>query len=118
MVFINGKGDTVNLAGGSNTVTDTGSGNTYVIPAAGNGTDTFTNNIFTDGDTLDLRTALAATNWKGTTTTLSNYLSVTDTTAGAVLSIAPTPGGVGVAVGTIDGATTANLTSLLAHALT
>ena len=118
MVFITGTGDTVMLSGGSNTVTDTGNGNTYVMPAAGNGYDTFTNNILMIGDTLDLRTALAATTWDGAAATLSKYLSVADTTQGAVLSIAPTSGGVGAAIATINGATNVDLTGLLAHALT
>ena len=118
MLFISGSGNIVNLSGGANTITDTGTGNTYILPAAGKGTDTFTNNILTTGDTLDLKTALAATNWNGAASTLSKYLTVADTAKGAVLSIAPTSGGVGVAIATINGATTANLTGLLAHSFT
>ena len=117
MVFISGTGDIVALAGGTNTITDTGKGNTYVIPAAGKGYDNFTSNILNTGDTLDLRTALAATNWTGTTATLAKYLSVVDNSQGAVLSIAPTSGGAGVAIATINGATTASLTTLLAHSI-
>jgi hypothetical protein len=118
MVFISGTGDTVNLSGGTNTITDTGSGNTYVIPAAGKGNDTFTTSVLTIGDTLDLRTALAATNWTGSASTLSNYLSVTNGTQATVLSIAPTAGGTAAAIATIDGASGTILSSLLAHALT
>jgi hypothetical protein len=118
MVFISGTGDTVNLAGGSNTITDTGKTNTYVIPAAGKGYDTFTSNILNTGDTLDLRTALAATNWSGTTSTLAKYLTVANTAQGAVLSIAPTSGGAAAAIATINGAASANLTTLLAHSIT
>ena len=118
MVFISGSGDTVNLSGGINTITDTGNGNTYVIPAAGKGSDIFTSNILTAGDTLDLRTALAATNWNGSTAALSSYLSVFSSSQGAVLSIASTSGGKGVAIATIDGATDTSLSTVLAHALT
>jgi hypothetical protein len=118
MVFISGSGDTVDLSGGTNTVTDTGNGNTYVIPAAGKGSDIFTNNVLTDGDTLDLRSALAATMWNGSTSTLADYLTVTNPSQGTVLSIAPTSGGTGVAIATINGATGTTLSSLLAHALT
>jgi endoglucanase len=117
MVFISGSGDTLKLSGGTNTITDTGRGNTYVIPAAGNGHDTFTSNILTTGATLELRTALGATNWNGSAATLSKYLNVTDTIQGAVLSISHTSGGTGVAIATIDGATTANLATVLAHSL-
>jgi hypothetical protein len=119
MVFISGSGDTVNLSGGTDTITDTGSGNTYVIPAAGKGYDTFASNVLSiTGDKLDLRTALAATNWNHTASTLANYLSVTNPSQGAVLSIAPTSGGAGVAIATINGATGPTLTGLLAHSLT
>ena len=118
MVFISGSGDTVSLSGGSNTISDTGSNNTYVSPRAGNGYDTFTNNILDLGDTLDLRTAVNATTWDGSASTLPNYLTVTDSAQGAVLAITPTIGGTPVGVATIDGATTATLASLLPHMLT
>ncbi len=118
MLFLSGSGDIVNLSGGANTVTDTGSGNTYILPAAGNGTDTFTSNILATGDTLDLKTALAATDWNGAGATLSNYLTVADSAQGATLSVAPTSGGAGLAIATINGAIGTDLTSLLAHALT
>jgi hypothetical protein len=122
MLFTSGSGNQVNLSGGTDTINDSGSGNTYVLPAAGNGSDTFagtfTSNILTANDTLDLRTALAATDWNGASSTLSNYLTVTDSAQGATLSIAPTSGAAGVVIATIGGASSANLSSVLAHALT
>ncbi len=118
MLFLSGSGNVVNLSGGANTITDTGSKNTYILPAAGKGTDAFTSNILTIGDTLDLKIALAATNWTGSAATLSKYLTVTDSARGATLSIAATSGGTGVAIATIDGAGTATLASLLAHSIT
>ena len=63
MMFISGSNDIVTLSGGTNTVTDTGTGNTYILPAAGKGKVTFTSDILNTGDTLDLKPALAATNW-------------------------------------------------------
>ncbi len=63
MVFIKGSGDLASLSGGVETITDTG--NPYVLPTTGQGYDVFTSNIVAAGGTLDLRTALAATNWKG-----------------------------------------------------
>ncbi|HEY0182199.1 MAG TPA: hypothetical protein VGC09_05270, partial [Rhodopila sp.] len=118
MLFISGSGDTVRLSGGTNTITDSGKGNTYVIPRAGNGSDVFTSNVLAAGDTFDLRTALAATDWNGAKSTLPKYLSVASTGQGAVLSIAPTSGGAGVAIATLNGASGMNLTTLLAHAVT
>jgi hypothetical protein len=93
-------------------------GQTYVIPAAGSGVEAFTSNILATGDTLNLATALAATNWNKSAATLSNYLTVTDSAQGATLSISATSGGSGVVIATIDGATTATLSSLLAHSIT
>jgi hypothetical protein len=118
LLFISGSGDIVSLSGGANTITDTGQGNTYILPAAGNGTDTFTGDITAAGGTLDLTAALAATDWTGSAATLSDYVTVADSAAGAVLSIAPTSGGSGVAIATIDGAATATLSSLLPHLIT
>jgi hypothetical protein len=43
---------------------------------------------------------------------------VADSAQAATLSISATSGGPGIAIATIDGATTATLSSLLAHAIT
>jgi hypothetical protein len=94
------------------------SGQTYVLPAAGNGAEIFTSNILAMGDRLDLTTALAATNWNGSASTLPNYLTVTDSAQAATLSISATSGGRRVAIATIDGANTASLSSLLASSIT
>jgi lysophospholipase L1-like esterase len=118
MLFLSGSGDVVSLTGGTNTITDTGNNNTYLLPAAGKGTDIFTSNILIKADTLDLKPALAATDWNGAASTLAKYLTVTDSAQGATLSVAATSGGPGVAIASINGATTATLTSLLAHAIT
>ena len=77
LLFISGSDDIVNLSGGADTITDTGQGNTYILPAAANGTDTFTSDITASGGTLDLTAALAATNWNGSAATLSDYVTVT-----------------------------------------
>jgi hypothetical protein len=118
MLFISGSNDLVSLTGGTNTVTDTGSGNTYIVPAAGKGTVTFNSNILSDGDTLDLKPALAATNWSGASATLSNYLTVAATSKAAVISIAATSGGKATAIVTITGASNFNYSTLLTHAIT
>ena len=118
MLFLNGSGDVVSLSGGAETVTDSGAANTYILPAAGHGSVSFTSNILTTADVLDLKPALAATNWNGAAATLANYLTVSDQASGATLSIAATSGGARVAIASIAGASSANLSSLLAHAIT
>jgi hypothetical protein len=117
MLFISGSGDIVSLTVGANTITDTGTANTYILPAAGHGTDTFSSNVLSTGDTLDLKPALAATNWNGATSTLPAYVTVSDTSSGAVVSIAATSGGAGTPIATITGATSLNLTALLTHSI-
>ena len=117
-VFISGSGDTVNLSGGSDTITDTGTNNTYVLPVAGQGSNAFSSDILAIGDQLDLTACLAATTWNGQASTLANYVSVADTPQGATVLISAKSGGSGVAVATLNGATGLTLTNLLAHAIT
>jgi hypothetical protein len=52
------------------------------------------------------------------TSTLPKYLTVTDNAQGAVFSIASASSGAGVVIAAIGGATTDNLPTLLAHAMT
>ena len=117
-MFISGSSNTLTLTGGTETITDLGGTNTYVIPAAGKGYDTFTTDVFNLNDVLDLRPALKATNWTGTASTLSKYLSVVDSSQGAALSISATSGGAKAAIALIGGANTTNLSTLLTHAIT
>ena len=66
---------TFNLSGGVETVTDGGTGgNTFNLPAAGNGSAIFNAAALTDGDVFGLKAALAATQWTGPPNTLSSFL--------------------------------------------
>jgi hypothetical protein len=118
MVFIKGTGDTVVLSGGRNTITDTGSGNTYVLPKVGAGSDIFTSNVLQTTDKLDLRAALAGTDWKGDAASLSTYVHLTTGSSGATIAISTTSGGTATTVATISGASSATLSTLLTHTLT
>jgi hypothetical protein len=95
-----GKGNIVTLTGGADTITDPGSDNTYVLPAADEGSDTFTGNVLTINDTL------------------GSYLTVSDSANSAMLSIVNTAGGAGTVIATINGATTATLQTMQAPAIT
>ena len=117
MVFVTGTGNALSLSGGVETVNDTGGANTYTLPASGHGRTLFTSDILTIGDTLDLRTVLAATNWNGMVATLPDYLTVVSSAHGAHLSVAATSYGTGVTIATIQGATDTTLNSLLAHSI-
>ena len=57
----------------------------------------------TNGDVLDLRAALAATSWNHQTSTLGNYLKVTDSGGNTDLAIAPSGSGAGIAIATLNG---------------
>ena len=49
---------------------------TVVLPAAGSGVTTIGEDALTNGTMLDLRQALAGTDWNGSAATLSSYLGV------------------------------------------
>jgi hypothetical protein len=49
MLFLSDKGDIVTVTGGADTITDAGSDNTYGLPAASEGSDTFTGNVLHAG---------------------------------------------------------------------
>ena len=103
---------------GNSTGSTSGTGGVYVLPAAGSGVLALAGDVLDAGGTLDLTAALAATDWNGTASTLPDYLAVTDTSAGATISIAPTFDGSATAIATIAGATSLDLKTLLAHAMT
>jgi hypothetical protein len=112
----------MSLIGGSNdsTASDAGTGGggyVYDLPAAGNGPVIFADDILSAGGMLDLTNALAATDWNGVPSTLPAYLAVTDTSAGAEISLAATSGGPGTVIATIPGATDLSFDSLLAHSI-
>jgi hypothetical protein len=93
-----------------------GGGNeTFVLPVAGNGTDTITGFTETNGDVLDLRPALAATLWNGMAATLANYLKVTDSGGSTILSVTPNGIGAGTVIATLSGAGNLGLSDLLSH---
>lgn len=87
MVFIKGSHDVVSLSGGSDTVNDSGLSNTYVLPQASNGFETFATDVIGAGDTLDLRSLLSATMWDGAASDLSNFLHVANTPDGAFIGV-------------------------------
>jgi hypothetical protein len=118
ILFITGSGDTMRLSGGTETITDSGSGNTYVLPAAGKGFDTFTSDILTTSDKLDLRTALAATDWNGDAAALPGYLSVTNTQHGSAVLVSATAHATGVGIASMHSAGGMTLSDLLAHSIT
>ena len=117
-IQISGSGNVVNAGGGNNTIDDSGTGNTIVLPGAGAGNDHIYGYVLQNGDTLDLRAALASTKWNGTERTLGNYLSVATINNNAVISLSPSGSRAGSAIATLQGTGAVTLTTLLQHAIT
>jgi hypothetical protein len=59
------------------------------MPVAGTGIDTISNFAVGNGDILNLVSALAATTWNLQSSTLGNYLKVTESGGNALIGIAP-----------------------------
>ncbi|HTW73242.1 MAG TPA: type I secretion C-terminal target domain-containing protein [Acetobacteraceae bacterium] len=117
-IQISGSGNVVNASGGNVTIDDGGTGNTIVMPAAGNGNDDIFGYLLQNGDTLDLRAALASTTWNGSENTLGNYLSISSSNDNATISLSPTGTGPGSAIATLQGSGPVTLATLLQHAIT
>jgi hypothetical protein len=118
MVFISGSHDVFSLSGGTLTVSDTGSDNRFQLPAAGKGTAVFNAAASTNGDMFDLTTALAATKWSGSASTLSSYLHVVQTARNTELLVtANAASSGGTLLATFDGAKL-SLSTILAHSFT
>jgi hypothetical protein len=75
VIVLSGSGNKVNASGGTNRITDNGPNDKVVIPAAGVGRDNIYGTVLSNGDTLDLRAALAATSWDGKASDLGTYLT-------------------------------------------
>lgn len=73
-IVLVGSGSTVDAGGGPNNITDNGSSNTIILPAVNTGVDNLYGSVLGNGDTLDLRAALAATSWDHNTADIGNYL--------------------------------------------
>ncbi|WP_428393996.1 beta strand repeat-containing protein [Lichenicoccus sp.] len=114
-ITLEGSGSTVNAGGGTNTITGGSGGDSFVLPRASQGFDRITGFSETNGDVLDLREAMAGTQWNHRPATLGDYLKVTDSGGSATLSIAPTGSGAGTAIALLNGSGNVGLADLLSH---
>ena len=117
-IQIAGSGNVVKASGGNVTIDDGGSGNTIVLPGAASGNDDIFGYVLQNGDTLDLRSALASTTWNGSQDMLGNYLSVSTSNNNAVISLSTTGSGTGSAIAILQNAGQVSLAALLPHAIT
>ncbi|MBN8875833.1 MAG: hypothetical protein J0H67_23600 [Rhodospirillales bacterium] len=118
MLFVSGNNNTIALSGGNSMISDSGWNNTYVVPQGGQGWIGFDSNVLYSGDVLDLRSALAATDWNGAADMLPAYLGFWGNGSSATLTISATAWGNTSAIATIAGADGTDLSTLLSHAIT
>jgi hypothetical protein len=107
-----GSGNTIDAGGGNNHLEDSGGNSTIILPGAGQGYDDIYGWVMQNGDSFDLRPALAQAGWNGDGSTLSNYVDVAASNNNAIVSIG------GSAVATLNDAPGTNLSNFLAHAIT
>ena len=88
-----------------------------MLPTASQGYDRIYGSVLQNGDTFDLRPALAATGWDGTSASLPNWLSVQTRNGNTAIYLKATAHGATHAIGALEG-TTASLAQLLQHSLT
>jgi hypothetical protein len=111
-IRFSGSGNTIDAGGGNNQLEDSGNNNTIVLPTAGQGYDNVLGWVMQNGDSFDLRPALAQTGWNGDASTLGNYVQVNMSGDNAIVSIG------GSAVATLNDAVNTTLSSFLSHAIT
>ena len=114
-IVLGGAGNTVNAGGGRNTISGGTGNNTFVLPAASQGFDSISGFSETNGDVLNLQAALAGTKWNGQSSTLANYLKVTDSGGSATLGIVPSGSGSATAIASLVGAGNLGLSDLISH---
>jgi hypothetical protein len=101
---------------GTDTLTDTGTNNTIAVPLAGQGLDTINGSVLSNGDTFDLRSALAATTGDQQPSDIGNYLTLGTSGSNALVQISVTSGGTLITVAVLNGAGSVTLSSFLNHA--
>ncbi|WP_158925728.1 hypothetical protein [Acidisphaera sp. S103] len=71
----------------------------------------------TNGDTFDLRSALAATTWDQQLSDLGNYLTIGTQGSNALVQISTVSGGTPITVAILNGAGSVSLNTFISHAL-
>ena len=120
LFLISGNACTFNFSGGTETVRDSGrGGNTFTLPPAGLGSAIFNAATMTNGDSFNLRAALAATQWDGSASTLQSYLHISLTNGNTELWVSLTPAvhSAEMLLATFEGQKF-GLSAILSHAIT
>jgi hypothetical protein len=113
-----GSGNTIDAGTAmTDTITDNGKNNTIVLHAGKGVFQQLLGAILTNGDVLDVRSALGTTNWNGSASTVGSYLTTASTNGGhdTTLLLSSTAGGAGVAFATIHNTGTVSTASVMQH---
>jgi len=116
-ISIGGTGNRVNTGSGKDTINDSGTGNTIVLPQAGTGMVNVYGYAFQNGDTFDLKSALAATAWNGSIPTIGQFLHISKSGNDAVVSISATAAMTGTKIADFHDSGAVSLTTLLARSV-
>ncbi len=110
-----GTGSVIDLKGPTNQIDESGSSNTIVLePTA---LDTVFGNVISN-DTFDLRPLLAATNWNGDKSILSQYISVASSDNNSVVAMSATANGSAKQIALLHNTGNFDASALLAHSIT
>jgi hypothetical protein len=90
-----------------------------VLPVGGAGMDTILGHVMQTGDLIDLRPALAATTWNGSTASLGSYLGTRLAGNDAIVSVKPggAAGGASYDIARFGGSGAVSLAMLTQHAI-
>jgi hypothetical protein len=115
-----GSNNTVYVGSGTDTLADSGSDNRIVLGKAGADAAQIFGAVLKNGDTLDLRIALASTTWTKDPATLGNFLKIATTGANTAISIDPTGAAAGATslLAVLHGTGLLSLTTLMGHSTT
>lgn len=114
-----GHNDIIDARLGEVVLTELGSRNTIILAATGGIATKINGDVIGAPDTLDLRTALAATTWNGQQNTLSDYLQVSNSGSGSAIAIDADGRGPGsaVTIALLQNSPGLTYAGLLAHAV-
>jgi len=116
-IRIAGSENVVDAGAGTNSIEDSGTGNKFVMPGAGNGMDHIYGYPMSNGDKFDFTTALKGAGWGGLASDVGNYLHVQNSGNDALISISNAANGAASLVADLHSVGPVSLSSLLANSV-
>jgi Ca2+-binding RTX toxin-like protein len=119
-IILHGYSNLVNAGGGMNFITGGTGLDTFVLPTAtgaGAGMDTISNFTLSNGDVLNLASALLTAGWNSNLSTLGNYLKVSESGGNGIIQIATGGGSAITTIAQLNGVSNLTLANLQPHAI-